>query len=93
MEYYLAMKNNEVLGLPWQSSGYDSTLPLQGVWVRSLVKELRSHMPCHAAWQKIIIIMKYWYMLQYAWSLKKIAKKANTKGHMLYDFIYIKFPE
>jgi len=34
------------LGLPWQSSGEDFTLPLQGnVWVRSLVGELRSHMP------------------------------------------------
>ena len=31
-------------GLPWWSSGYDSALPLQGVQVRSLVRELRSHM-------------------------------------------------
>lgn len=29
-------------GLPWQSSGYDSMLPKQGVWVQSLVRELRS---------------------------------------------------
>ena len=29
--------------LPWQSSGLDSTLPLQGVRVPTLVGELRSH--------------------------------------------------
>ena len=29
-------------GLPWQPSGEDSTLPLQGARVRSLVRELRS---------------------------------------------------
>ena len=32
-------------GLPWQSSGWDTTLPLQGEWVRYLVGELRSHRP------------------------------------------------
>ena len=32
------------LGLPW-SFRYDSALPLQGPWVRSLIKELRSYMP------------------------------------------------
>ena len=33
---------NSLLGLPWHSSGEDSELPLQGVQVRSLVRELRS---------------------------------------------------
>ena len=28
------------LGLPWWSSGWDFTLPVQGAWVRSLVREL-----------------------------------------------------
>ena len=28
------------VGLPWQSSGYDSVLPLRGVWVLSLVGKL-----------------------------------------------------
>ena len=28
------------LGHPWWSSGEDSALPMQGVWVRSLVREL-----------------------------------------------------
>ena len=32
-------------GLPWWSSDQDSELPLQGAWVRSLVRDLRSHMP------------------------------------------------
>ena len=32
--------------LPWWSSGQDSTLPLQEVWVQCLVGELRSCMPC-----------------------------------------------
>ena len=36
-------------GLPWQPSGWDSSLPLQGVQARSLVGELRSCKPCGAA--------------------------------------------
>ena len=32
-------------GLSWWSSGYNSMLPMQGAEVRSLVRELRSHMP------------------------------------------------
>ena len=28
--------------IPWQFSGWDSGLPLQGVWVQTLVRELRS---------------------------------------------------
>ena len=32
-------------GLPWWSSGLDSKLPVQGAWVRSLVREL--HPACH----------------------------------------------
>ena len=30
--------------LPWWSSGEDSVLSVQGMWVQSLVRELRSHM-------------------------------------------------
>ena len=33
-------------GLPWWYSGWDSTVPLQGVWVWSLVEQLRSHVSC-----------------------------------------------
>lgn len=33
------------MGLPWRSSGQDCELPLQGVWVHSQVRELRSRMP------------------------------------------------
>ena len=36
-------------GTSWQSSGWDPTLLLQGVRVRSLVRELKSYMLCHAA--------------------------------------------
>ena len=32
-------------GLPWWSSGLDAMIPMQWVWVWSLVLELRSHMP------------------------------------------------
>ena len=32
----------KILGIPWQSSGQGSMLPLQGACVRSLVMELRS---------------------------------------------------
>ena len=34
----------KVSGLPWCSNGWDSVLPIQEVWVRSLVRELRSLM-------------------------------------------------
>ena len=30
------------MGIPWLSSGYDSVLPLVGIQVQSLVRELRS---------------------------------------------------
>ena len=42
------------LGLPWWSSGQDSTLLMQGVWVRSLVGELDSHMPQLGLWHSQI---------------------------------------
>ena len=35
-------------GLPWWSNGYDSALPIQRVWVLSLVGE--SDLSCRAAW-------------------------------------------
>ena len=35
--------------LPWPSSGWDSALPTRGAQLRSLVRELRSHMPCGTA--------------------------------------------
>ena len=36
-------------GFPWQSSGQDSMLPLQGAQVQSLVRERRTHMLRSAA--------------------------------------------
>ena len=36
-------------GFSWQSSGSGSMLPLHGVWVLSLVGELRSCMPHNVA--------------------------------------------
>ena len=36
-------------GLPWWSSGEDSTFPMQSVWVRFLDGELRSHMLSNVA--------------------------------------------
>lgn len=38
------VKIQYIYGLPWWSSCWDSSLPMQGAWVQSLVKELRSHM-------------------------------------------------
>ena len=32
-------------GLPWWSSGWDSMLPMKGVWVQSLVRELDPDAP------------------------------------------------
>ena len=37
------------MGLPLWSSGYDSMLPVQEVWVRFLVRKLRPHIPCSTA--------------------------------------------
>ena len=34
----------DVKGLPWQTNGEDSVLPLQGTQVQTLVRDLRSHM-------------------------------------------------
>ena len=45
------MKETEE-GLPWWPSGKDSVLPMQGAQVRSLVKELRSHISCSMAKKK-----------------------------------------
>ena len=49
---YISIKKRKKLGLPWRSSGWDSALPLQGAWVRPLVRELRSSMPCGVAKKK-----------------------------------------
>ena len=43
---------DSTVGLPWPSSGSDSAPPLQGAQVRSLVRELRSHVPCDVAKNK-----------------------------------------
>ena len=40
------------LRLPWWSSDQDSTLPVHGTWVQSLVGELRSHIPLSMAKKK-----------------------------------------
>ena len=47
--YSFLQKLYEYQGLPWWSSGEASVLPLQGAWVQSLVRELRSHMSGAAA--------------------------------------------
>ena len=39
-------------GLPWQSNGYDSMLPMQGAQVPSLMGELRSCVPHSTAKNK-----------------------------------------
>ena len=45
--YFLG--KNALRGLPWWSSGWDSELPLQGVRVQSLVRELRFCKPSSKA--------------------------------------------
>ena len=39
-------KQNKYLGIPWQASGWDSTLPLPRIWVQSPVRELRPYNLC-----------------------------------------------
>ena len=48
----LHFKSSNYEGLPWQSSGLDSAVSLQRVWVWSLVRELRSHKPCSVVKKK-----------------------------------------
>ena len=43
LSFYTEMYRDDQ-GLLWQPCGWDSMLPLQGVWVWSLLKELGSHM-------------------------------------------------
>ena len=38
-----------IWGIPWWASGQDCTLPLQGAWVQSLVREHRFCKPCGTA--------------------------------------------
>ena len=40
---------HDLLGLSKWFSGKDFMFPLQGVWVQSLVRKLRNHIPCGAA--------------------------------------------
>ena len=44
--FFYLKKKNALLGIPWQSSGRSSELPLQGAQVQSLVWDLRTHMLC-----------------------------------------------
>ena len=59
--------NKCIIGLPWKSSGQDSTLPKQVMQVWSLVRELRSHMPCGGAKPKPNQNKKHciWYIYIY----------------------------
>ena len=47
-----------IMGLPWRSSDWDTALPMQGPWVQSLVRELRSHMPCGEAIKKKKVVIR-----------------------------------
>ena len=49
---YLKLKKVIHHGLPWRSSGLDSTLPLLASRIQPLVGELRSHMPWGTAKKK-----------------------------------------
>ena len=47
----------ETLGFPWWFSGLDSGLPLQETGVRSLARELGSHVP-HSMAKKLKAVLK-----------------------------------
>ena len=46
------------LGIPWQSFAEGSVLPLQGLWIVSLVRELRSYMQWDTVKVKLLSVMK-----------------------------------
>ena len=52
--FFLLTNSLKSPGLPWQCSGQGSTLPLEVVWVVSLVRELKFHTPEEnkAPWRK-----------------------------------------
>lgn len=37
--------------------------------------------------------MKYWYVLQHRRTFKTRCEKPDTKGHILHNSIYMKYPE
>lgn len=47
-------KKETAEGFPWQSSGWDAVLLMQGVQVRALIEELRSHMLLRAPGKKAL---------------------------------------
>ena len=55
------LDENEEVGIPWWSSGYDSTLSPPRAQVQSLVGKLRSHKPQSAAKKKIFLKKKKHY--------------------------------
>ena len=55
--HVILQKSN--LWTSWWSSGYDSTLPTQGVWVQSLVRKLRFHMPHSVAKKSLSLELGY----------------------------------
>ena len=59
------LRNSEVQGLPWQSTGWNYILPLHGSWVQSLVRELRSYMQLGAAETKQNKKRKQWSPILY----------------------------
>ena len=51
--------------IAWQSSGWDSVIPLQGAWVPFLARELRSgHVTKTKKNLKIIILLSDWQALK-----------------------------
>ena len=69
-------KKHSSLGLPWQSSGSDSALPMQGEWIQSLVRELSFHMPCSTAKKKKLSNTTYCIIC-------KQTTRSETHFHML----------
>ena len=51
-EINTTLKEKVIMGIPWQSSGYDLLLSLLLAWVQSLVRKLRSHKPYSVAKKK-----------------------------------------
>ena len=61
----LKSSKNALQGSPWWSRGWVSGLPVQGVWVRTLVRELRSHMPCvHPKTSKQKLCILFYLLVQ-----------------------------
>ena len=85
------------LAFPWWSSGQDCTLPVQQARVRSLVRELRSRVPCSRKQTKIQVTCYFLEVfLRHALTVSWCSRRTETQlptvvGNWLDNRLFIAF--